>query len=137
MGSVSGRCYTVDMYGNPHIHAVGDVTMECPPGREDGLRRFYGEIIGLREIPDGEASGGLAFMAHQRQVVVRFRPNAATSPMRRRLVVVVDSLEETGERLREIGVTWRRHFGMGVGDQRLIIIDPGGNRIELKQVWPL
>jgi extradiol dioxygenase family protein len=121
---------------NPLIHAIGDVRLESPPGREEPLRRFYGELIGLREVRrplDDGAADRVCFAAHRRAVEIRLAHDAVPSPMRRRVVIQVDSLEHTAERMRRAGFACWVYPGLGIGQRRLIALDPGGNRVELKQ----
>lgn len=127
------------MYGNPQIHTIGDVRLESPPHREDGFRLFYRDLIGLRELPaDSDVSepdgSEMVFQAHGRRLVVRMRVDAVPSAMRRRVVLLVDSLPDMRDRFEEHRIrTWLLE-GMGVGDRRLQALDPGGNRVEMKQV---
>lgn len=126
------------MRGNPRIHAISDVRIEAPPGREEVLRKLYRDLLGLCEAqPPPELAPALAFEAHGRRLNVRILREAMASPMRRRLLIEVDSLEQAAERLWRSGFSCELMLGMGIGDRRVVLLDPGGNRVELKEVRPL
>jgi hypothetical protein len=123
---------------NPQILAISDVTLACRPDKADAIRSLYRDVLRLRELSPGEARHPhLIFAAHQRRIQVILAPDAAGSPMRRRLVIEVDSLHATADQLADLGLPWWLHWGIGIGDRRLALLDPGDNRIELKQVYPL
>ncbi len=121
------------MFGNPQIHAVGDVRLESPPSCEERLRLFYRDLIGLREPGGASSASQLAFEAHGRRVVIHLSHEAMASPMRRRLLIQVDSLGRMWERLTARSIECWEYPGMGIGDRRLVVLDPAGNRIELKE----
>lgn len=122
------------MFGNPHIHAIADVRIECPPEAEDRLRWFYADVLGLRPAVPGDDAAGPAFAAHGLVLRIEVRPDARPSPVRRRLVVQIDSLVDAEQRLRDMGLGSELLRGMGIGDRRLVVLDPAGNRVELKEV---
>lgn len=125
------------MPDNPQIHAIGDVRLEAPPHREHGLRAFYGDLLGLREPDERPEASQMAFEAHGLRLLIGVFADALPSPMRRRLLVQVDSLEDLAEQMRRRGVACRVYAGMGIGDRRLVALDPAGNRVEFKEVRPL
>jgi hypothetical protein len=122
------------MPDNPQIHAVGDILLESPPHRQEYLRIFYRDLIGLREAADVAEPTQVVFEAHGRRVTVRLFHDALPSPMRRRLLIQVDSLEKMYERLAGRGVACEVFPGFGLTDRRLVALDPAGNRIEIKEV---
>ncbi len=125
------------MSGNPQIHAVDDVRLEAPPHSRSGVRTFYRDLIGLTELPAPPERSQIVFHAHGRRLTVHVLADALPSPMRRRLLIQVDSLAEMAARMSRIGVACRMFMGMGIGDRRLVALDPAGNRIECKEVRPL
>ncbi|MCP4247570.1 MAG: hypothetical protein GY778_11025 [bacterium] len=58
---------------------------------------------------------------------MRSRPVKATLSVR--------SLPTTAERLSEDGINYLPVSGMTFTDRRLSLLDPAGNRVELKQEW--
>ncbi|MBN1491178.1 MAG: hypothetical protein JXA69_14790 [Phycisphaerae bacterium] len=123
------------MYENPCIHAIDDVHIEARPGQETRLRFFYGELIGLREVvPPDEEMPSVVFEAHNRRLFVHLFEEAISSPMRRRLVVQVDSLTSLAGRLQDLGLPHYVEHGMGLGSRRLLTLDPADNLVELKEL---
>jgi catechol 2,3-dioxygenase-like lactoylglutathione lyase family enzyme len=127
----------VAMQGNPNIHAIDDVRLEAPPHRERGLRVFYRDLIGLSELSEPPEPCQVVFHAHGRRVTIHVFADALASPMRRRLLIQVDSIEAMVRRMRRHGIHCRIWSGIGLGDRRLVALDPAGNRVELKEVRPL
>ncbi len=117
----------------PRIHAISSVQIEAMPGLEDRLRWFYGELLGL-ESTAGE-NGNLVFHSKRLQLVVALKPDARSSPMRRRLVLEIPSLDRMREQLDELQMVYEWYEGMAFTERRIFLLDPGENRIELKQVW--
>ncbi len=118
----------------PKIQAISNVRMEAKPELEPELRDFYEALLGLPPA-EGEA-GSVCFETERLQIQIRLTPDAQPSPMRRRLVLQVPSLEKMEEHLQEAGVPYEFRRGMQFTDQRIFLLDPADNRIELKQTWP-
>lgn len=114
----------------------------CPPGGADVARRFYGEGLGLVEVPKAPAlaaRGGCWFRAYDADGAVTaeihvgvedpFAPALKAHPA---LLVDEDHLERTAARLEELGyaVDWseRRSFD---GYERFHTEDGVGNRVEV------
>jgi len=102
-------------------------------------RHFYGDILGLKEIPATEDPTGnrliwFAVGELQLHLVIRDKPEPASS---RHIAVVVDDLEQLVDHLRrcavrieerEMGRYW---FRRSDGSRTAFCYDPDGNRIEL------
>lgn len=117
----------------PRIQAISDIRVEAIPGLELELRFFYVDVLGLRQV-EAEA-GMLCFEAEVLRVRVLVTAEAQPSPMRRRLVLQIPSLQEMQERLEELEVDYEWHNGLRFTDQRIFVKDPADNRVELKQIW--
>lgn len=94
------------------ILGIDHVQLAAPPGCEDEARRFFGEVLGLREIrkpPPLAARGGVWFGAGEQQVHVGvedgFVPASKAHPA---LLVEPSKLEDIAGRLAQHGapVTW-------------------------------
>lgn len=109
--------------------------MEAGPGVAEELTFFYADVLGLEPV-DGER-GTLCFETQRMQVRFVITPDAEPSPMRRRLVLQISSLERMRGRLDEFEVNYEWHQGMQYTDRRIDVLDPADNRIELRQSWPL
>jgi len=119
------------------------VQVACPPGGEDGARRFYGDGLGLTEVekpPELAGRGGVWFRAFDGAGSVTaelhvgvedpFAPERKAHPAL--LLDDVAQLEATGQRLERLGFevdrTQRHNFP---GFERLHAFDAHGNRVEM------
>jgi len=110
------------------------VQLAYPPGGEAAARRFYGEVLGLPEVPkpaDMAARGGMWFQAGPVQlhlgVEEGMRPSAKMHPALR-VVGIADYIA----RLTAAGCEWKPGSEIP-GVQRGHTRDPFGNRIELTE----
>ncbi len=116
------------------------VQVACPPGGEDGARRFYGEGLQLTEVEkpaDLAARGGCWFRAYDVSGAVSaelhlgvedpFAPARKAHP-----AFVVPDLDVVAERLRELGfeVDGRQRDSFA-GHVRFHTYDAHGNRVEV------
>lgn len=114
------------------VEGLDHVQLACPPGGEDEARRFYGGLLGLREIEKPEplrSRGGVWFECGTSQqlhlgVEEPFSPARKAHPGLR--VADVATLEELAAKLG--GVTWDSDLP---GYKRFYASDPFGNRLEL------
>jgi catechol 2,3-dioxygenase-like lactoylglutathione lyase family enzyme len=116
------------------IEGIDHVQIAAPPGCEAAGRRFFGELLGLREVPKPPplaARGGLWFQLGAQQLHVGvesdFRPAKKAHPAlrlasERALVVVRARLEAAGVATRD-----DREITEAA---RFFADDPWGNRIE-------
>jgi len=114
------------------ISGLDHVQLACPRGGEDAARRFYGELLGLKEIEKPEAlrsRGGVWFECGGQQlhlgVEEPFSPARKAHPALN--VESVAQLEELAARLGD-GVIWDADLP---GFKRFYVSDPFGNRLEL------
>jgi len=114
------------------VEGIDHVQLACPPGGEDEARRFYGDLLGLREIEKPEplrSRGGVWFECGASQqlhlgVDDPFAPARKAHPAL--LVESVPALEDLAARLP--GVRWDQDLP---GYRRFYADDPFGNRLEL------
>jgi catechol 2,3-dioxygenase-like lactoylglutathione lyase family enzyme len=113
---------------------IDHVQVAAPPGCEAEARAFYGDLLGLEELPKPEAlraRGGCWFRAGTGELHVGveepFAPALKAHPG-----LVVDDLAALSERLRGqgIAVTFDETIP---GVERAHASDPFGNRLELRQ----
>ncbi|HTR54483.1 MAG TPA: VOC family protein [Kofleriaceae bacterium] len=114
---------------------IDHVQVAAPSGCEAAARRFYGELLGLPEIPkpaELAARGGLWFRcgAHQLHVGIEseFRPAKKAHPALR--LANLAAFEALRARLAAAGVPTRDDVDVD-GQARCFADDPWGNRIEL------
>jgi uncharacterized protein YndB with AHSA1/START domain len=114
---------------------IDHVQLAAPPGSEPAARRFFGELLGLRELPkpaDMAARGGLWFECGSQQVHVGieqdFRAAKKAHPALR--LVDVASLDALKARLNAGGVATKDNAEIEDA-ARFFADDPWGNRLEL------
>ncbi len=118
----------------PVIIALDHVQVTAPPGSEADARRFYGDLLGLPEIPkpDGvRASGGAWFACGAQQLHIgieeSFSPARKAHPA---LLVAPESLDALAGRLLTAGV--ELHWDSRIPERRrFYAFDPWGNRLEI------
>lgn len=110
------------------------VQIACPAGSEDGLRRFYGGLLGLPEIPKPPvlaARGGVWFQVGGQQlhcgVEADFRPALKAHPC-----LLFADLDQVASAVERAGgeVRWDEALP---GVRRFHTDYPVGNRVELQQ----
>jgi catechol 2,3-dioxygenase-like lactoylglutathione lyase family enzyme len=124
------------------MSAIGlhHVQVACPPGGEDGARRFYGDALGLTEVEKPAAlrgRGGCWFRAYDGSGATTAELHVGVEdpcvPARKaHPAFVVDDLAVVAARLRRLGFevdeTERETFA---GHLRLHTHDTAGNRVEV------
>ena len=113
------------------ILGIDHVQLAIPPGGEAAARRFYGEVLGLVEVPkpeDMRARGGMWFEGGIHLGIEEgMRPSLKMHP-----ALVVDDLAAVKARLVAAGCEWREATDLP-GVRRGHTKDPFGNRIELAE----
>ncbi|MDA0183997.1 VOC family protein [Solirubrobacter phytolaccae] len=116
------------------VIGLDHVQIAAPPGCEKAARRFYGELLGLAELPKPEplrARGGVWFAVGAQQLHVGieepFQPALKAHPAFR---VEAAALDEVAARLQQAGteVAWDHALA---DVRRFFVADPWGNRVEL------
>jgi catechol 2,3-dioxygenase-like lactoylglutathione lyase family enzyme len=117
------------------VLGVDHVQVAAPPGCEAAARRFYGDLLGLIELPKPPAlaaRGGAWFAVGAQQLHVGvedpFTPARKAHPAIR--FASARDLEKLSVRLSDAGFvpTWD---GELPGERRCYVADPWGNRLEL------
>ena len=124
------------MSGTPGVVGLHHVQLAAPRGSEAAQRRFYGDVLGMAEVPKPAAlaaRGGVWFRSGALELHLGieddFRPARKAHPG-----LLVDGLAAFVERLASYGVAveWDDRFP---GYHRCYVDDPQGNRIELLEPW--
>lgn len=112
------------------------VQVAAPPGSEAEARAFYGELLGMPEIPKPPipaSRGGCWFQCGAQQIHVGierdFRPAAKAHPGIR--LADVGAFEALIARLEAHGIGVKRDREEVPGVERISVKDPWGNRLEL------
>jgi catechol 2,3-dioxygenase-like lactoylglutathione lyase family enzyme len=118
--------------GRPGLVGLHHVQVAAPRGSEEVLRRFYGDVLGMTEVPKPAAlaaRGGVWFRAAALELHLGveddFQPARKAHPG-----LLVDDLPAYADRLASHGVPveWDDAFP---GFRRCYVTDPHGNRLEL------
>ena len=118
----------------PKLLGIDHVQVAAPVGCEADARRFYGELLGLTEVPKPTAlqpRGGVWFAcgAHQLHIGVSepFLPADKAHPA---LQVRLGDLDRLAGSLENAGAPVRWDDAIA-GTRRFYTADPWGNRLEL------
>lgn len=116
------------------VLGVDHVQIAMPKGSEDRARGFYGEVLGMKEIPKPQAlagRGGCWFAAGAAQVHLgveeNFRPAKKAHP-----ALLVEGLDEILAKCRAAGLPTKPDAEID-GRRRVHVFDPFGNRLELME----
>jgi catechol 2,3-dioxygenase-like lactoylglutathione lyase family enzyme len=116
------------------IIGIDHVQIAAPPGCEGAARAFYGELLGLKEVPKPpllEASGGCWFLAGELELHVgveqAFVPARKAHPG-----LVASDLETLRARLAAAGAETVDDDRIP-GTRRFYVDDPFGNRLEIRE----
>lgn len=116
------------------IRGLDHVQIAAPAGCEEEARRFFGELLGLAELPKPEplaARGGAWFQIGAQELHVGVEPDFA--PARKaHPALAVDDVDALAERLEGAGVEVRWDDELP-GVRRFYAEDPWGNRLEFLQ----
>ena len=114
------------------LAGLDHVQLAIPAGGEDEARRFYGTVLGLREVPKPgplAARGGCWFAGPGIHVHLGveepFRAASKAHPG-----LLVDDLDAARRALHEAGAAIRED-DVDIGVRRFYATDPFGNRLEL------
>jgi len=116
------------------VVGIDHVQLAGPPGCEAESRRFFGELLGLDEIPKPPAlaaRGGVWFAAGAQQLHIGVEVEfAAAKKAHPALAVDPAALDDLAARLASAGVPveWDDELSPR---RRFYAADPWGNRIEL------
>jgi catechol 2,3-dioxygenase-like lactoylglutathione lyase family enzyme len=116
------------------IEGLDHVQLAAPPGCEAEARRFFGQLLGLREVPKPPSlasRGGVWFSVGDQELHIGVQePFVAAEKAHPALRVGAAGLESLAARLVGAGVevSWDLELE---GTSRFYAADPWGNRIEL------
>jgi hypothetical protein len=148
-GELAGRCrpavqsafvaiLTRDRQQRAAPHSVREIRVPIATERVKHVSGFYAGMLGLRTWPtERQMPGAWGAGDLLRGILFEFRHDPVVDPMRRRFTITVSSLEQLATRLEEAQwpFQWRRGFFWS--DQHILLTDPTGHWIEIRQVSPL
>jgi catechol 2,3-dioxygenase-like lactoylglutathione lyase family enzyme len=116
------------------FHGIDHVQLAAPPGCEAEARRFFGDLLGLTELPKPAplaVRGGLWFVCGAQQIHIGveedFRPARKAHPAFR--LRDAAALEALRVRLLAAGLAIREDREIEEAE-RFFVQDPWGNRLE-------
>ncbi|MBG9544789.1 glyoxalase [Cytobacillus firmus] len=117
---------------------IDHIQLVAPKGCEEEARKFYGEQLGLKEIPKPEnlqKRGGCWFICGNQEIHIGvqegFLPAKKAHPG-----FIVDNLEALRSSLQEQKITIKEEPPIEEGRERFFVDDPFGNRIEFLEFLP-
>jgi catechol 2,3-dioxygenase-like lactoylglutathione lyase family enzyme len=118
----------------PRVATIDHAQIMIPPGGEDAARKFYGELLGMREIEKPEElrkRGGVWFLAGNRQLHIGVEaPGVERTATRAHVAYAVTRFDAMRARIEGAGVAIKE--GENVGNlRRFELRDPFGNRVEI------
>ena len=113
------------------------VNVTVPRALEAEAKHFYGEVMGLKEVPKPESSrgrGGAWYQLGDMQLHLSIEEGLGENCISKRHVCyTVSDLADAEERFRRAGVEIFPDDLPTPGWSRFYVRDPGGNRLEIAQ----
>lgn len=120
------------------VHGIREIRVGVAAERRTAVLAFYSEVLGLAAWPAArQIPGGIGVGPERRGLFFQDRHDPAVDSFRRRLVLVVSSLDAVAERLKEREWSFVRRRGLSATDEWIMVCDPTGHRLELRQLQPL
>lgn len=117
------------------VERIHHVNVTVPAAVEAAARRFYGEILGLEEIPkpgDAAGRGGAWYACGELQLhLSREERPVGGAPSRSHVCVIVSDLDRARALCVAAGLAIEPDERPIVDWSRFYVRDPGGNRVEI------
>ncbi len=119
------------------ILAIEHVNLEAAPGLNEDLTWFYTEVAGLDRLDNVCVDAPqMCFKSARIELRFHIKEDPRIDPVACRLAILVRCLPETIDLLVERKIAYESLCGLTFMDRRITVLDPAGNRLELKQEWP-
>ena len=119
----------------PTVQCIREVRVEVSFDQKANLEWFYCDLLGLQPWTDAPQIPGGIGLGHSRcGLYLQFRHDPKVDPVYRRMMIVVSSLPALIERLSEVKLPFQHFRGFSVTDERLLIHDPAGHLVEVRQL---
>lgn len=115
------------------ITALSHINVTVPQALEDAAKHFYGNVMGLHEVPkplESKGRGGAWYQLGAVQLHLS-REEAADNSGKRHVCYAVANLAEAEQHFRDAGVEVIPDNLPVPGSPRFYVRDPGGNLIEI------
>ncbi len=114
---------------------IHHVSLPRLSGSDEAIRRFYGELLGLEELPPPKGAGYLSVIVYQlgetNELHLFVEPSIP--PSQRHFCIEVDNLLDWRARLEQAGVVIIDDFPIP-GRPRFFVRDPVGNLVEFMTI---
>ena len=117
------------------LRGLQHVSSPYPEGAEASVRRFYGEVLGLREQPIPSTLGGMGLMwfSAGEGLELHFFPGPPDVESGRHFCLDIDDLDETRSRLQAAGL--QPYDAAPIPNRpRFFCRDPAGNLVEFTSI---
>ena len=116
------------------VMCVREIRVGIPRELLREIQEFYTNLISLPPWPDSrQIPGGWGLGLPRAGLLLQFRHDPDIDPVHRRFTILVDSLFELEKRLQEREWPYQRLRGFGWTDQYMLLQDPAGHLIEIRQ----
>lgn len=117
------------------LERIDHVQIAIPPDGEDRARSFYGELLGLTEVPKpAELAGRGGAWFEKGDIKIHLGVEEPFHPARKAHVAfIVDEVQSLTAAARAAGYEVNDTDQIG-GINRVFVFDPFGNRLEFQQL---
>lgn len=120
------------------VSCVREVRVGVPLERMPEVEHFYIATLGLETWPaEHQIPGGWGLGNPQCGLYLEHRHDPEVNPVRRRFTLTAPSLAIVEERLAASEWPYERVRGFGICERYLLVHDPAGHLIEVRQSLPL
>jgi catechol 2,3-dioxygenase-like lactoylglutathione lyase family enzyme len=117
------------------VTALHHVNVTVPPELEEATKHFYGQVLGLKQVPKPAAARqtGAWYQIGDNQLHLSVEDEPQGPVSSRHICFNVSDLEEAEKRFREAACEIIPDPRPIPGIQRFYVRDPGGNQLEIVQ----
>ena len=117
------------------VTALHHVNVTVPPELEAATKHFYGEVVGLKQVPKPATArqSGAWYQIGENQLHLSAEDEERGPLSSRHVCFQVSDLAEAEEKFREAGVEIVADARPIAGTLRFYVRDPGGNQLEIVQ----
>lgn len=120
------------------MQAVREVRVGIASHLREESVRFYADLLGLPIWPDRRQLPGCIGLGHPRKgLLLETQHDPQIDDARRRMTLIVPDLAGLAKRLEELEWPYEHVRGFGFADNRIVLHDPSGHRIEVRQFQTL
>ena len=113
------------------VKGIDHIQLVCPKGGEDEARKFYNEILGMKELPKPEnlkGRGGCWFICGNQEIHISIQEDFI-APKKAHPGLIVTNIEALREELLQLNFEIKEEPPIE-GRTRFFVNDPFGNRVE-------